>query len=170
MAERVYRNADACTAVSNFLARCIESEVGEVAIVVQPMPTDSRGFTSISQGGAGVVTIGRLSPQKRVAYLIAAMRIQAERGTSIPLTIIGDGVERANLERQANESGIGVEFVGRVRPADLAGRLKDMDVAVWPAEREGFGLAAAEALMAGIPVVATARGGGLLDVVAVGDH
>ena len=36
---------------------------------------------------------------------------------------------------------------------------------LFPAQGEGFGLAAAEALMAGVPVVACWDGGGLLDVV-----
>jgi glycosyltransferase involved in cell wall biosynthesis len=39
------------------------------------------------------------------------------------------------------------------------------DVMIFPAQGEGFGLAAAEALMSGVPVVACWDGGGVLDVV-----
>ena len=42
--------------------------------------------------------------------------------------------------------------------------------AVMPAEREGLGLAAIEALIAGVPVVVTEEGGGLLDIVGEGDY
>jgi glycosyltransferase involved in cell wall biosynthesis len=45
-----------------------------------------------------------------------------------------------------------------------------MDVCVMPAEREGLGLAAIEALIAGVPVIVTEDGGGLLDIVGEGDY
>ena len=132
------------------------------------MPTDTQGFESLSRGGRGVVTIGRLSAQKRIGDLIDGMRVLSDRGTAVPVTIIGDGVERESLEARARESGVDARFVGRVPPAELPKYLDDMDVCVMPAEREGLGLAAIEALVAGVPVVVTEDGGGLLDVVEEG--
>ncbi len=170
LGRRVFGRAAACTAVSRFLADRVRAEVGDIPIVVQPMPTDTRGFVSLSHGGGGVVTIGRLSAQKRVGDLIDAMRVLRDRGTTVPLTIIGDGVERAALESRARNPDIDVRFVGRVPPTELPERLGGMDVCVMPAEREGLGLAAIEALIAGVPVVVTEEGGGLLDIVGEGDH
>jgi glycosyltransferase involved in cell wall biosynthesis len=81
--------------------------------------------------------------------------------------VVGDGPERAALERQAERLGIAqfVRFVGAVEPGEVARFLGRADVMLFPAREEGFGLAAAEALMAGVPVVACWDGGGLLDVV-----
>jgi glycosyltransferase involved in cell wall biosynthesis len=148
----------------------VRTEVGDIPITVQPMPTDTSGFVSPSHGGGGVVTIGRLSAQKRIGDLIDAMRVLRDRGTEVPLTIVGDGVERVALESRARDSSIDARFVGRVPTTELPECLDGMDVCVMPAEREGLGLAAIEALIAGVPVVVTEAGGGLLDVVGEGDH
>jgi 1,4-alpha-glucan branching enzyme len=58
-----------------------------------------------------------------------------------------------------------VRFAGAVPPAEVIGYLARADLMLFPAQGEGFGLAAAEALMVGVPVVACWDGGGLLDVV-----
>ena len=170
LGRRVFGRASASTAVSKFLADRVRTEVGDIPITVQPMPIDTRGFLSPSRGGGGVVTVGRLSAQKRIGDLIDAMRVLRDRGTDVPLTIIGDGVERAALESHARDSNIDAQFVGRVPTTELSERLGEMDVCVMPAEREGLGLAAIEALIAGVPVVVTEEGGGLLDIVGEGDY
>jgi glycosyltransferase involved in cell wall biosynthesis len=56
-------------------------------------------------------------------------------------------------------------FLGAVAPEDVPAAFGDADVLVFPARNEGFGLVAAEALMLGIPVVATQGGGGVTDIV-----
>jgi glycosyltransferase involved in cell wall biosynthesis len=91
----------------------------------------------------------------------------AAAGHELPLTIIGDGPERAGLERLVARLGIVpfVHFAGSVAPADVPFHLAGADIMIFPAQGEGFGLAAAEALMAGIPVIACWDGGGVLDVV-----
>src|SRR5437870_4076303 len=67
LARRVLRGAAAVTAVSSFLAERVARAAGldERSIVVQPMPADTRALTRTSRGGGGIVTVGRLSPQKR---------------------------------------------------------------------------------------------------------
>jgi len=47
----------------------------------------------------------------------------------------------------------------------VAAEIGEADVMVFPAVREGLGLVAAEALMLGVPVVATKAGGGVTDIV-----
>ena len=81
---------------------------------------------------------------------------------------MGDGPERPALERQVERLGIALVRAlrrRRVARARIAGFLTRADLMLAPAQGEGFGLAAAEALMAGVPVVACWDGGGLLDVV-----
>jgi glycosyltransferase involved in cell wall biosynthesis len=57
-----------------------------------------------------------------------------------------------------------VRFTGAVPPEAVPGLLAGADVFAFPARHEGFGLAVAEALMAGVPVVVAADGGGVLDI------
>jgi glycosyltransferase involved in cell wall biosynthesis len=58
-----------------------------------------------------------------------------------------------------------VRFIGAVEPGNVPEYLSRADIMIFPAREEGFGLAAAEALMAGVPVVACWDGGGILDIV-----
>ncbi len=50
-------------------------------------------------------------------------------------------------------------------PAEVLDLLCRADLMLFPAQGEGFGLVAAEALMRGVPVVSCWDGGGVLDVV-----
>jgi len=169
LARPVYRRAAVVTAVSSRIAAWIEAGVGRRVEpqYVQPMPVDAKRF-SPSAGGGGAVVISRLVPQKRVHLAIEAIAyLQRAQGVSLPLVIVGDGPERAALERLAENREVAsrVRFVGAVGPAEVPTYLKTADVMLFPARDEGFGLVAAEAFLAGVPVVACRDGGGVLDIV-----
>lgn len=168
IARPVFARARVVTAVSHELARHIGATVGRTVDAghVQPMPLETTGFQP-GRGGGGAVVIGRLSAQKRVELAIGAVAELRDLGHSVPLTIVGDGVARPALERMVRDRRLEavVRFVGSVPPEAIPSHLATADVMLFPAEREGFGLAAAEALMCGVPVVACLDGGGVLDVV-----
>jgi glycosyltransferase involved in cell wall biosynthesis len=93
----------------------------------------------------------RLEDQKALEVLVAAL---AEIPDTL-LVLIGDGEQRADLERAAVEHGVAdrVEFLGwhdDARPF-IAG----LDVFVLPSRDESFPLSIVEAMLAGTPVVAT---------------
>jgi glycosyltransferase involved in cell wall biosynthesis len=95
-----------------------------------------------------VLAIGRLARVKRFELLVdAAARIDAH------LAIVGDGPERAALERRCARLGVAIEMPGYV--ADLAPWYERADVVVSCSRSEGFSLVVAEALARGIPVIAT---------------
>jgi glycosyltransferase involved in cell wall biosynthesis len=161
LGRRVLRRATLVTAVSPELARTAETVAGraDVSSHVQPMPVDSEGWPW-SRGGKGLIVVGRLTSQKRIHLAIQAGRVLAGEGKPLPLTIAGDGPEREQLEREA--SGVPVRFVGQLSRADLIRELEGADVMLFPARHEGFGLAAIEGLMMGVPVVACEDGGGVV--------
>jgi glycosyltransferase involved in cell wall biosynthesis len=110
-------------------------------------------------GTEHALVASRLAPEKGVETAIEACR-----AAGLPLVVAGDGPERARLERLA---GGGARFVGRVGPEELADLRARAGVALVPSRsQETFGLAAAEAMAAGVPVVASRIGAlpGLLDV------
>jgi len=111
--------------------------------------------------------VGSLSPHKGQAVLLEALRLLPPGIPAGTLVLIGDGPQRADLERRAERSAAPwrVLFTG-MRP-DARRLLPALDLAVVPSLREGFGLAAAEAMDAGLPVVAS-RVGGLPEVVEAG--
>jgi glycosyltransferase involved in cell wall biosynthesis len=169
IARRVLRKASAVTAVSSYLAETAGASLGidEKSILVQPMPADLVRFRHQSRGGGGVVTVGRLVAQKRIDVILEAVARLQRHGRDVPLTVIGDGPLRGALEEHALRLGITAttRFLGEVEPAQLSEAIGNADVFAFTAQAEGLGLAAAEAFMLGIPVVATEAGGGVKDIV-----
>jgi glycosyltransferase involved in cell wall biosynthesis len=129
------------------------------------MPIEVANYQRWSRGGGGLLVVARLTRQKRVDLALRALALV--RDQELLLTVVGEGPERADLEALRDRLGIGarVRFLGSRTPAQVAEALSEVDLALFPAENEGFGLAAAEALMAGVPVVACEDGGGVLSVV-----
>lgn len=164
----VIRRARVVTVVSRELATWVQDATATHVSKdhVQPMPVDASGYPWTT-GGGGIVTIARLTRQKRVHLALEALACLVELGRETPLTIVGDGPERAALEALARRLAVArlVTFAGAVPPDRVPEFLARADLMLFPAQGEGFGLAAAEALMAGVPVVACWDGGGVLDVV-----
>ena len=63
------------------------------------------------------------------------------------------------------ELGGQVRFTGMLPGPEVVKILNRADLMLFPSRNEGFGLVAAEALIAGVPVVVCTDGGGVLDVV-----
>jgi glycosyltransferase involved in cell wall biosynthesis len=94
----------------------------------------------------------RLAPEKGVDVALAACR-----AAGVPLVVAGDGPERARLEALA--AGAEVRFTGSVGPERLDELRAAARLAVVPTRAaETFGLAAAEAMATGLPVVASDAG------------
>lgn len=169
MARRVLRKASAVTAVSSYLAEQVARFAGIDAanIAVQPMPIDVERFTTVSHGGGGIVSVGRLTRQKNFGVVLEAVARLRQQGRSVPLTVVGDGPDRDHLAMRAKGLGIEelVQFTGVVPPEKMPEIIGRADVMVFPAEQEGLGLVAAEALLMGVPVVAARSGGGVTDIV-----
>ena len=110
------------------------------------------------------MVVARLTAQKRVELALGAAGVLARQGKPVSLTIIGDGPERPALERMAAllPAPATVHFTGMLPPQEVTRKLAAADVLLFPAREEGLGLAAVEALMAGVPVVACEDGGGVV--------
>ena len=108
----------------------------------------------------GVIgTARRLIPIKGVIYLIRAFALLRHDIPGARLEIAGSGPEQPLLEREVQLLGLrdAVRFLGW--QADIESALKRWDIFVLPSLEEGFGVAALEAMAAGLPVIASAVGG-----------
>lgn len=116
----------------------------------------------VSRAGLGTpetvplaLAMGRFHPNKALDVLIKA----AHRIPELWVWIAGEGAERANLERLAQELGVEtrVKFLGW--RTDRAGLFKAADLCVYPSREEPFGNVVVEAWGYGVPIVTTASVG-----------
>jgi len=113
-------------------------------------------------------SIGRLDPAKGYSLLIdAAARLAGTFG-NIRLLLVGDGPERALLERRAAKLGIADIVIFAGTQPDPAPYLAALDVFVLPSVSEGLGLSIIEAMAAGLPVIGSSAGG-IPEVVSDGE-
>jgi glycosyltransferase involved in cell wall biosynthesis len=99
--------------------------------------------------------------------VLTAFKRLLDHGVDAALCLVGDGPERAQLERQARELGIARRTVFMGYQREIAPYYALFDVLLLPSANEGTPVVAIEALAAELPVVAT-NVGGIPDVVDEG--
>ncbi|GAA5182536.1 glycosyltransferase family 4 protein [Niveibacterium umoris] len=121
-------------------------------------PVPLGGAPQWPDGRLRVLFVGRLDRQKGVDVLFDALRMLGDRVHAVVAgsSVLSDGTILATPEN--------VTSIGWVSPGDLETLFASAQVLVVPSRWEGFGLIAAEAMRAGLPVLAT-RVGGLPEVV-----
>lgn len=112
-------------------------------------------------------TVGRLVPVKNQALLLRAFALLRPEHAQARLVVVGDGPERAALERLAVELGLAASVIFTGSRRDIPQIMAALDIFILPSFSEGLSLTLLEAMAAGKPVVAT-RVGGNPEVVADG--
>jgi N-acetyl-alpha-D-glucosaminyl L-malate synthase BshA len=117
-------------------------------------------------GARVLIHVSNFRPVKRVDVVLDVFRRVLDEVDAV-LAMVGDGPDRAPLERRVEELGLTdrVRFAGEQH--DLVAWLSAADVFLLPSAQESFGLAALEAMACELPVVA-ARVGGLPEAVEDG--
>lgn len=162
MLERlVIRRAQVVFALSPF-ARETVAEAGGVTldrVRVLPAPIDTELLAPVADtvweatlGAPVIVFTGRANdPRKNFALLAEAFELVRRELPDARLRVIG--------EPPRQPSGEGVELLGPMANRDIVEPLRTSSVFVFPSLQEGFGIAVAEAMAAGVPVVVTPCGG-----------
>jgi glycosyltransferase involved in cell wall biosynthesis len=130
------------------IARCYRRD----SRVIQP-PVDVEFYTPadpLRPRGDDYLVVSALVPYKRIDHAVAACSQSGRR-----LIVIGEGPERARLERMAGGS---VTFLGWQPNDVIRGHYRRCRALLFPGD-EDFGIVPIEALACGMPVIALGRGG-----------
>jgi len=101
-----------------------------------------------------ILSVARLAKQKNFPLLLHAFA-ELRKRHDVRLVIIGEGQERETLERLVHTLGLGEEVSLPGASENPWSSMARADVFVLPSEEEAFGLVLVEAMICGLPVVAT---------------
>ena len=156
------RRVDRVLACSRSVQGELSNEGIESQVVNLPVPSPGPGYRRQPAPEPVFVYCGRLSEEKGLALMLRAFARLSQGSPAARLRLVGTGPERPRLERLASELGFGeaVSFRGWVRPDRVERELVDAWALVAPSlHAEPLGLVAIEALVRGVPVIASATGG-----------
>jgi glycosyltransferase involved in cell wall biosynthesis len=138
-------------------------DIPHAKLAVVPEPIDladwRRRFAEAAAGRATrptVLSVARMYPRKRLEDLLRAAAVLRARIPDVQVRIVGEGPESARLRALHRELGLAdtAVLLGEVTRRTLAVEYMSAHCFCLPTVQEGFGLAFAEAMAAGLPVVA----------------
>lgn len=152
------RLGDRVVTVSDFTARAMDM-VDDPRLEVVPNGVAVAEILDVqpAEEASDLLFIGRLIDEKRLDVLLEAVRLLLPSFPTLRCGIVGDGPELPALRDQATRLAIDrhVRFHGRLPATEVPRHLRATRILAMPSQREGFGLAVAEAQAAGVvPVVA----------------
>ena len=162
----VYAVSD--SAMTHFLAIYRPYLAPSVKLAVIPNPVDVERFRpdqaarrtararwGVPQDALVIGSVARLAPQKQPATVLALFGMLRRRFPDLYLVLAGSGPLEGQLRTQAARMGLAdrILFTGFVD--DVAALMPALDLHVLLSRNEGFGIATAEAMACGVPVVAT---------------
>jgi glycosyltransferase involved in cell wall biosynthesis len=155
---------------SRWMQRVLAGDGLESEVVGYPVAPPAPGFSRCPTEHPSLLYCGRLAREKGVDLLLRAFAPIARALPRSRLLLAGDGPERAHLERLVADLGTSeaVRFAGWQPRSELDRLMAEAWALVAPSLwAEPFGLVAPEAIVRGLPVVASAAGG-LAETVAEG--
>lgn len=162
---RTLRRAAAIHYTADAERAAAPDEVRALPAIVVPNVVDARAFAGIARAPAAdrldVLVLGRIHPMKGFDVLLPAWRhvVAAEPRAHLVIAGRDEGGTRGWIEARAREAGISgsLTFTGHLDEAGRAEVLSRAALLAAPSHRENFGIAVAEAMAAGLPVVISDR-------------
>jgi alpha-1,6-mannosyltransferase len=176
---RLNRNFDVTVVSGEWLAKRFES-FGMQHLRAVPMGVDRHIFyptrrdenlkrtmlaaCGLNENARVLISVGRHHPEKRLNTVMEAAALANTRDKPIGLYLVGDGITRQAVERKAAQlnsgSGAHIHVAGQIKDRDyLAGLMASADGVLHGSASETFGIAVAEALCCGAPIVVPDAGG-----------
>jgi glycosyltransferase involved in cell wall biosynthesis len=140
--------------VANRVAKYYQKQA---QVVYPPISEDLfKKEINISKTREYYLSFGAITPYKKIDLLVDAFNINGKK-----LIVIGEGSEKAKLEKKANKNII---FKGILSWKEIEGLICGSKALIFPGE-EDFGMIPLEVMSYGIPVIAYAKGGALETII-----
>lgn len=158
---------DGVIAPSESIARLIRRRGVEVPIRVVPTGIDVQAFADgdgarfrrkfkLAPDAFVVGHVGRLAPEKNLEYLAESVALFVQRTPQSLFLVVGGGPSEETLREIFSRHGIAEKLIlaGKHTGGALADAYRAMDVFVFASFSETQGMVLAEAMAAGVPVIA----------------
>ena len=166
-AKSVFEKARIATAVSPFLIKCLEDifpavtkwqllpNVADPAFEEKPLQKNSNTERFI------FLHIANLIPLKQQSLLIEAFHEAFNTDENVQLEFAGEGESFSHLQQMINYLGEKgrIHLLGRLSKEAIFEKLNNVQVVCLPSEYETFGVSLLEAILRGVPVIASRCGG-----------
>ncbi len=151
---------DAVIASSHSIAAQVVGAAPRVIYAGVPVPNGALATSSRIDKCETVIGSGsRLAPIKGIPHLVRAFGLLHAEFPEARLEIAGDGPDRSTITELVTSLGLQDRVTLLGWKSNFTSVLARWDIFVLPSLEEGFGIAALEAMAAGLPVVASAVGG-----------
>lgn len=156
----VWQQIDARVAVSAAARDSVCHRMGDAEFVIIPNGIDVDRFAAAKPlalpPGRHLLFVGRLEPRKGFPVALRAFERLTSRYPDLRLLVVGDGADKKAVTELPAAVRARVEMLGRVGDDRLPGYFAAADLFVSPAlGGESFGIVLAEAMAAGLPIVAS---------------
>lgn len=165
MLEQKLKNAAFLAPISQYNIRYLENLLGEwirnkchvIHCGIDPSRYTANPKGIQNENLLKIIQIGTLHWKKGQTYLIQAMAALRDRGVPFRLSIIGEGDERQNIEKEirTHELSAQVKMLGAKTQSEVAQLLREADCYIQSSVSEGIPVAIMEAMACELPVVST---------------
>lgn len=155
-------NSDSVISVSRSLSDNIKKIYGQDSSIIHNI-VDTSSFKFVERNRKSnfhFLSIGLLIERKRFDLLIEAF-IKADFNDNVYLSIIGDGSERESLQSLIDKNNMAsrIRLLGQKNRSEIQEEMSKSDAFVLASKGETFGVVYIEAMLSGLPVIATICGG-----------
>lgn len=149
--KRAIKRPSKIISISTVVQKRVKKYYNRKSEIIYP-PVDIKKYKSLGKVKKEnyYLLVSRLVPYKKVD-----LAIESFNQLGLPLIIVGTGSEEKRLRKKANKN---IKFVGQITDRKLISYYKQAQALIFP-QIEDFGLVAIEAMAAGTPVIAFAKGG-----------
>lgn len=170
---RVFTKADYAVTTSSYLERFVRGMGYAGPLSIVPNGVDAERFSRVFSEGEVMKMQEKIGKKQGEVYLVTTSRLVEKNAiddviralTLVPkhvhFLVYGIGPDELPLKRLAQDLDVAerVHFAGQIGHAEMPLALRACDIFIRPSRSEGFGISFVEAMVVGVPVIATQEGG-----------